>query len=164
MILYIIRHAWAGNYGDPDWPDDGQRPLTDEGRVRFTEVVRELAGRGFAPELIATSPFVRCYQTAEIVAGGMAGAPEVLSRPELVPGSDLAGMLQWTGRVAAECKEVAWVGHAPDVGNMTATLIGQPRGSVRFAKGATAAIRFPDMPAPDEGELRWLVTAKVLGC
>jgi len=164
MILYIIRHAWAGRYGDPDWPNDAERPLTAEGRDRFAEVVRELASRGFSPELIATSPLVRCYQTAEIVARGVSGDPDVVSRPELVPGSDLAGVLQWTRRVGAECAEIAWVGHAPDVGNMTATLIGEPRGSVRFAKGATAAVRFPEMPAPDEGELRWLVTAKVLGC
>ena len=26
MDLYIIRHAWAGHFGDPAWPDDSQRP------------------------------------------------------------------------------------------------------------------------------------------
>ena len=64
MILYVIRHAWAGHYGDPAWPDDSQRPLTDEGRQRFARVVAELVKRGFAPQRIATSPLVRCRQTA----------------------------------------------------------------------------------------------------
>ncbi len=164
MILYVIRHAWAGHYGDPDWPDDDQRPLTDEGRERFARVVRELAKRGFAPEVIATSPLVRCRQTAEIVAEELPNRPDVVSRDELVPDSDLGGLLRWTNRKARECEQLAWVGHAPDVGRLTAALIGDCRGWIRFAKGAVAAVRFPGQARPGEGELRWLVTAKVLGC
>ena len=164
MILYIVRHAWAGHFGDPDWPDDRQRPLTDEGRKRFARMVRKLRERGFAPEVIATSPLVRCRQTAEIVAEGVSGSPEVVQRGELVPGSDLAGIVDWTNRSAGDYDEVAWVGHAPDVGRLTSALIGDSRGFIRFAKGAVAALRFPGEAALDEGELRWLVTAKMLGC
>lgn len=164
MVVYIIRHAWAGHFGDPDWPDDGQRPLTDEGRERFARLVRKLAKRGFAPELIATSPLVRCRQTAEIVAQGVPGDPAVIERDELVPGSDLAGLLEWTSREAGDHHQVAWVGHAPDVGRLTASLIGESQGWVRFAKGAVAAIQFEGLPASGEGELRWLLTAKMLGC
>lgn len=164
MILYIIRHAWAGHYGDPAWPDDSQRPLTDEGRQRFARVVAELVKRGFAPQRIATSPLVRCRQTAEIVAEGLPDCPAVVPRDELVPGSDLKGLLRWTNREAGECEYLAWVGHAPDVGQLTAALIGDSQGWIRFAKGAVAAVRFPGRAAPGEGELRWLVTAKLLGC
>jgi phosphohistidine phosphatase len=164
MILYIIRHAWAGHYGDPQWPDDRQRPLTDEGRKRFARMVQKLAKRGFAPERIATSPLVRCRQTAEIVAEGVSGSPEVVLREQLAPGSHLEGLLDWTNRAAGQCDEVAWVGHAPDVGHLAAALIGNSRGWIRFAKGAVAALWFPHRPAPKEGQLRWLVTPKVLGC
>lgn len=164
MILYIVRHAWAGHFGDPDWPDDRQRPLTDEGRKRFARVVCKLQERGFSPQVIATSPLVRCRQTAEIVAEGVCGNPEIVERHELVPGSDLAGILDWTTRSAGVDDEVAWVGHAPDVGRLTSALIGDSRGFIRFAKGAVAAVRFPGQAAVGEGELRWLVTAKMLGC
>jgi phosphohistidine phosphatase len=164
MILYVIRHAWAGHYGDPAWPDDDQRPLTDEGRERFARMVGELVKQGFAPEVIATSPLVRCRQTAEIVAEGLPNRPDVVSRDELVPGSDLEGLLRWTNRKASQCEQLAWVGHAPDVGRLTAALIGDSKGWIRFAKGGVAAVRFPGRPAPGEGELRWLVTAKLLGC
>lgn len=164
MILYVIRHAWAGHYGDPDWPDDRLRPLTEKGQSRFARVVEKLADRGFAPESIATSPLVRCRQTAEIVAEGVSGRPEVTVCDALAPGSDLEEILHWTNRAGSQCEQVAWVGHAPDVGHLTATLIGRPPGWIRFAKGAVAAIRFPGQPAFHEGELRWLVTAKVLGC
>jgi phosphohistidine phosphatase len=164
MILYVIRHAWAGHHGDPQWPDDRQRPLTEQGRKRFAEMVRKLAQRGFAPERIAASPLVRCRQTAEIAAEGVSGRPRVVLREELAPGSDLGGMLEWTSRASGQSDQVAWVGHAPDVGHLTAALIGDPRCWIRFAKGAVAAVRFPGQPARGEGQLRWLVTAKVLGC
>jgi len=68
MFIYICRHAWAGERGDPKWPDDSLRELTPEGIDRYTHVVKTLATRGFAPAQIATSPYVRCRQTAEIIA------------------------------------------------------------------------------------------------
>ena len=163
MILYIIRHAWAGHYGDPAWPDDDLRPLSGEGRERFARVVEALVGRGFAPQLVATSPLVRCRQTAEIVAGGVPGGPEVVELDALAPGGDLDALVDWTVREAGGLQEVAWVGHAPDVGYFTGRLIGDSPHGIRFAKGAVAAIRFEDPPGRSEGELRWLVTAKVLG-
>ena len=164
MDLYIIRHAWAGQYGDPQWPDDGLRPLTDEGKERFARVVERLAGRGFGPEVIATSPAVRCRQTADLVAEGLANGAEVVELDALLSGSDLDALLEWTNQQSPEHREVAWVGHAPDVGRLAAGLIAQSGAWIRFAKGAVAAIRFHGTPAPGDGELRWLVTAKLLGC
>jgi phosphohistidine phosphatase len=165
MILYIIRHAWAGQFGDPAWPDDFERPLTVEGRRRFARMIELLAPRGFSPEVVATSPLVRCRQTAEIVAGAVSGSPEVVELDGLAPSSDLEALLAWTnGPVVAGFDQVAWVGHAPDVGRLAAALIAERGGWVRFAKGAAAAIGFDGPVEPGEGELRWLVTAKVLGC
>jgi phosphohistidine phosphatase len=164
MLIYIIRHAWAGHFGDPQWPDDFRRPLTAKGKERFAKVVDVLSQRGLQPEVVATSPLIRCRQTAEIVVNRLPGRPHLVERNELEPGSDLPGIIAWTLREAPGCRQVAWVGHAPDVGEMTAALIGHSRASIRFAKGAVAAIDFEDQPGPGEGELRWLVTAKVLGC
>jgi phosphohistidine phosphatase len=164
MLLYIIRHAWAADRVDPAWPTDELRPLTEEGRERFARMIKVLSQRAFAPELIATSPLVRCRQTAEVIAQGVPGEPEVVEREELAPGSDLQGLVKWTIRKGCDCKEAAWVGHAPDVTYLTSALVGDSRGAVRFAKGSIAAIDFPDIPRIGQGELRWLVTAKLLGC
>ena len=164
MDLYIIRHAQAGHFGDPRWPDDGQRPLTEEGKERFARVVERLVERGFAPGVIATSPMIRCLQTAQIVAEGLPDGGEVVELDELLPGSDLEALLKWTAERPAECRQVAWVGHAPDVGHMAVALTGNSQGWIRFAKGATASIRFHGQSEIGHGELRWLVTAKMLGC
>ena len=164
MILYIVRHAWANH---PDWADDYSRPLTDEGRARFSRMVEKLVARDFAPEILLTSPLARCRQTAELIAQGLfkkSKKVEVVPREELEPGSNLRGLVKWTVGHAAHCEEMAWVGHAPDVAVMTAVLIGDGKAAVAMAKGAVAAIRFEALPEIGGGELKWLATAGLLGC
>ena len=68
MDLYILRHAWAFERDDSRWPDDDLRPLTEEGQERFQQVASRLSGRGMTPQLIATSPLVRCVETARILS------------------------------------------------------------------------------------------------
>jgi phosphohistidine phosphatase len=163
MKLYIIRHGLAGEHGDPRYPDDRMRPLTDEGRKRFADTMKHLAGLGFGPDVVATSPLVRCRQTAEIVVDRVHGKPKLTELAALEPGSDLDTLVDWSNGQGAE--EIAWVGHAPDVSDLAAALL-SPRGetAIRFAKGAIACIAFDGDVARGAGELQWLVTAKVLGC
>ena len=58
-FVYIARHAWASEFGDPRWSDDSLRELEADGAERYVKVVEALAERGFAPELVATSPYAR---------------------------------------------------------------------------------------------------------
>ncbi|TWT46777.1 SixA phosphatase family protein [Botrimarina hoheduenensis] len=160
MKVFIARHAWAGNYGDSAWPDDSQRPLTAEGVERYRAVVDTLAERGLIPERIATSPYVRCRQTAELIAAAT-GAP-IDDLPSLAPGADLATLIEWTESTGTE--SVCWVGHNPDVEILTAALIGDRNAGVRFAKGSIACVRFEEVNlAPGSGVLEWHLTAKTLG-
>jgi len=164
MDLYIIRHAWAEDRDAERWPDDGLRPLTDAGCERFAKVVGKLAERGVSPGLLATSPLVRCRQTADILSEVLPGRPEVVELPALEPGSDLEALTDWTAARAEDHGEIGWVGHAPDVDRLCAALVGGDEAWIRFAKGAVAAVRFEGPPEIGSGELRWLATAKVLGC
>ena len=161
MRIYIIRHAWAYEHGDPRWPDDSQRPLEQEGAERFARVVELLTQRGFAPDAIATSPYVRCRQTAEIVAAHSAQSPQLVELEGLKPGSDFAELIEWTKQQRVE--SVAWVGHAPDVSWLAASLISEGDAMIRFAKGAVASIRVEGPLGAGCGELQWHATAKLLG-
>jgi phosphohistidine phosphatase len=163
MNLYIIRHAWAEDRDSLRWPDDDLRPLTVDGKQRFALLMKKLSHCGMAPSIIATSPLVRCVETAGLVAAAMPEMPKIVELDDLRPGSNLAGLLRWTVRQADRHEEIAWVGHAPDVGCLTAALIGADDGLIRFAKGAVAALRFDGPPAAGSGELQWLATAKLLG-
>jgi phosphohistidine phosphatase len=161
MFIYICRHAWAGERGDPRWPDDSLRPLTDEGIERYTKVVKALAKRGFAPTQIATSPYTRCRQTAEIIAKHVDSEPALEEVEALEPGSNLAALIKWTN--ARSDENICWVGHSPDVEELTAALIGDRPANIRFAKGAIAAVGFDSQVRTDCGQLFWLATAKLLG-
>jgi phosphohistidine phosphatase len=161
MFVYLARHAWAAERGDPRWPDDSLRELTPEGIERYAKMVKALAKCGFAPERIGTSPFTRCRQTAEIIAKRLAGSPPIENLEALEPGSNLDALLEWTRR--QDGADVCWVGHSPDVERLAAALVGDGAANVRFAKGAVAAIEFDDDVETGAGELCWLATAKLLG-
>lgn len=160
MLVYLARHAWAGHYGDPAWPDDSQRPLTSDGVERYGRMVARLVAGGFAPERIATSPYVRCVQTAELLADAV--GVEIEPIEDLACGATSLPLLRWCETSGAE--RVCLVGHNPDLERIAAAWIGDRHASIRFAKGAVAAIRF-DAPPPEpaEGTLLWHATAKSLG-
>lgn len=162
MLIYLVRHAWAGQHGDPTYPDDTQRPLTDQGKKRFRRVVKKLLKRGFAPTAVATSPLVRARETAEIIAELVAAAPPLAVLDDLAPGGRLESLLAWSREAGADA--VAWVGHAPDIEEMAAHLIGAGSGQIAFAKGAVAAIRFDRALEAGSGALIWLATAELLRC
>jgi phosphohistidine phosphatase SixA len=161
MFIYIARHAWAGERGDPRWPDDSLRELTPDGIERYTNVIKKLAARGFAPTRIATSPYTRCVQTAEIIAQHVDGKPKIDELEALEPGSDLEPLLEWSRDQGGA--DTCWVGHSPDVERLAAELVGDGTSRVRFAKGAVAAISFENDINRGAGELYWLATAKSLG-
>ena len=162
MIIYIVRHAWAYHHGDSRWPDDSQRPLEAKGAKRFRRVVEQLAEGGFDPGIVATSPYVRCRQTADIVAELAPRSPAVVELKALEPGSDFEALVEWS-RQQSDAESVCWVGHAPDVGRLAAALVSDEGANLRFAKGAAAAIRVDGEIGRDGGELCWLATAKLLG-
>ena len=96
MFIYLVRHAWAGQSGDPRYADDALRPLTEKGRKRFRRVVKKLVKRGFGPVAVATSPLVRAKETADIIAELCPGHPEVTVFDDLAPGGHLGPLLEWT--------------------------------------------------------------------
>lgn len=162
MRLYIIRHAWAEEPDGSRWPSDSARPLTHDGKKRFKKVAETLAGRGFAPEVILTSPYVRTRETTEILRDHLKQKPEVVEHISLACGSRLADLVEWTNERKEE--EIAWVGHMPDVALMTAALIGDKHTLIDFGKGCVAAIDFEEPIGGGNGVLRWFVSPKLLGC
>ena len=163
MFVYIARHAWAGERGDPRWPDDSLRPLTPEGIERYDEVVKTLAKRGFAPARIATSPYARCRQTAEIIAKRVAGKPPIEelddSRTGLRPGAAAS-----SGRTRRAASTSAGSATARTSSDLAAALIGdssRPHPLCQRARSRRSS--FDDEVIAGGGELYWLATAKLLG-
>jgi phosphohistidine phosphatase len=119
----------------------------------------EKVGMGF--DLVATSPLLRCRETAEILAAELEQASRVVVVDALAPGSDWRALVEWT--IQQDAARVAWVGHAPCVGRLAALTIGDGSAAVRMSKGAVASIRLDD-GIGQPGELEWLATAALLDC
>jgi phosphohistidine phosphatase len=160
-FIYIARHAWAYEHGDPRWPDDSQRELEPAGAERYRRMIEILAERDFAPEVVATSPYTRCRQSAEIISQATPLRPAIAELPALQPDSDFEALVSWSRQT--RCQSICWVGHAPDVTWLAGMLVGDREANLRFAKGAVAAIRMHGEIAFAHGELIWLATAKLMG-
>ena len=66
MRVYLLRHGIAED-GRPGMPDS-ERALTGEGRRKLRDVIKAAKGAGFAPDLIVSSPYRRCVETADLLA------------------------------------------------------------------------------------------------
>ena len=155
--LTIIRHAWAEDPGPG--VDDFHRRLTKPGRKRFEKFVRRLEKVGLGFDLIATSPLIRCRETAETLAAEVGAGTPIAIVDALAPGSDWQALVEWT--ISQDAARVAWVGHAPCVGRLAALTIGDGSAAIRMTKGAVASIRLDD-GIGHPGELEWLATAALL--
>lgn len=156
MKLVLIRHARAEERAL--LRRDRTRALTTDGRRRMRKAACGLYA--LLPEIsqIATSPFLRARQTAEIVAAQYDGLKAV-PLPELVPGEPARTLLAWL-QTQPEDAVLALVGHEPDLGQLAGLLLcGKASGCIKFKKGAVALIEFPAAPTTGSGTLAWLLTS-----
>jgi phosphohistidine phosphatase len=121
MIIHLVRHAEAIEHS-PDIPEE-HRYLTSRGRNRFRKVASSIKKLGIKPDLILTSPLIRSVQTAEILAQRLKHKGDLLVSALLAPGfgpQKLDELLQQYPLA----REIALVGHEPDLGGVAQTLLG----------------------------------------
>jgi phosphohistidine phosphatase len=162
MLLYLIRHARAGESDSTKWPDDSQRPLTDEGRKSFRKFLRWLDDARIEPQVVLSSPYTRCRQTTEIFMEHLAEqkqSPALKYDEQLGSGASPDDFYRALARHEG-IERIAICGHMPDLGFLAGELLGGS--AIHFSKGAIAAIRC-DSLHPGAGELLWLVGPKLAG-
>ena len=157
--LYFIRHGVAEDRGDA-WPDDAKRPLTDEGTSGMRKAARGLARLGVCIDIVLTSPLVRARQTAELVASGLDPRPSLVNVDSLAPDGTYAAVVADLEKHSRKSR-IALVGHEPMLGELAARLIGS-RHAIEFKKGAVCCIDIQNLPPAGPGDLRWLLTPKIM--
>ena len=158
MILYIVRHASAGErVADPK--KDEKRPLDEQGRLQSRYVGRLLTQTENIPDVVITSPLTRAMQTASIIANEIGYEQKLEVTPALKPAATFE---QFKTMLAAHSKAdaVMVVGHNPNLAEFVSRLL-SPKGhavEVDLRKGAVAKL---DMKK-SRAQLLWLITPKLV--
>jgi phosphohistidine phosphatase len=111
-------------------------------------------------DVVLSSPLVRARQTAEIVATGLDPRPALVNVDSLAPDGSFAAIVIDLEKHARK-NRVALVGHEPAIGELAARLIGS-RHALEFKKGAVCRIDVDEIPPVGPGQLRWMLTPKIL--
>jgi phosphohistidine phosphatase len=154
MRIYLVRHSEAVDRV-PSMPDMA-RYLSARGRLSFREMALRFRDAGGRPTRIHTSPFVRAVQTAEILSETVRYDGEIVLDPRLSPGFDVAELSAVLDGCPRE-REIAFVGHEPDLGGILTRMLSLPQGYA-MRKGAIAALDLPIAGDPLRAGLAWLLT------
>jgi len=160
--LVLIRHAIAPASDSKRWPDDRQRPLDPRYLGRARKAARGLKQLIDRPGLLLTSPLLRTRQTAELLTQH-AGWPAAVHCPQLEPGEAPQALLELLSG-EQDARLIALVGHEPGLGELiSCALLGQVKpGAFEMKRFAAAHLSFPEAPRAGQGQLRWLVTPRLL--
>jgi len=159
MKLYLMRHGVAALRGDPAWPDDRERPLTDDGQRKVRQAARGLLALDVRLDLVLTSPLLRARQTASTVAKVLGlRASQLRETGALRPGEPLDVILR---ELAPEPPQsaVLLVGHEPDLSHLAGVLLagGEPPIDMPFKKACLCLVEVRNMPPSERATLHFLL-------
>ena len=157
--LFILRHGEAGNRMTVV-EKDSERPLTPEGRTEMQKIAKSLKAIGLQIDRIYTSPLRRARETAEIAAKIL----EILTLEEwdeLKPDGSKTGLYRKLARLEQNPRPIL-VGHEPYLTSMIGEIIGTTSAKIVLKKGGVAKIRITSFTPRISGELRWLLTPKII--
>ena len=157
LDLLIIRHGEAGARMT-NTNQDFKRSLTSEGRTEVRRIVNSLKNAGLKAERIYTSPLLRAKETAEIAAR-ILQIPLLEEWDELRPDGDRQSLYR---KLAKQDSGVVLVGHEPYLTSMIGEIIGTPGARLVLKKGGLAKVRISAFAPQVSGELRWLLTPKIM--
>ena len=157
LDLLIIRHGEAGARMT-NMEQDFKRSLTSEGRTEVRRIVKSLKNAGLKAERIYTSPLLRAKETAEIAAR-ILQIPMLEQWDELRPDGDRRSLYR---KLAKEGSQIVIVGHEPYLTSMIGEIIGTPGARLVLKKGGVAKVRISAFVPQVSGELRWLLTPKMM--
>jgi phosphohistidine phosphatase len=160
--ILIVRHGPAGDR--EEWErtgkDDRLRPLTPKGKKEVRKSGAGLARLVPALDLIATSPWTRAVQTAEITNEEY--GVEVEEVEQLTADHRPEDLIPWLGQQRGR-EAIALVGHEPHLGLLVGFLLtGKSVSFVDLKKGGACLVEMDDSSRPGSGCLEWLLTNREL--
>lgn len=159
--LYLFRHGIAADPGDPAYPNDPDRPLTEEGRRKTAAAAEGFAELEPQVSLVLSSPYLRALETAAIVMKALELSRDKLKTTDaLIPSAE--PQLLFTELSRAGASEVLCAGHAPNLDLVLAYALGVKGRAVTSLKKAGAAALEITSWKNGQGRLLWLLPPKTL--
>jgi phosphohistidine phosphatase len=160
--VLIIRHGPAGNR--EEWEraerDDRLRPLTPKGKKEVRRAAAGLIRLVPALDLLATSPWTRAAQTAEIV--GKEYGCEIEEVEQLTPDHRPEDLMPWL-QEPSRYEALGLVGHEPHLGLLIGYLLtGKSVSFVDLKKGGACLLGMAEPSKPGTAVLEWLLTDREL--
>lgn len=158
MQVYILRHgiAEAAAAG----AKDAERALVPEGTQKLKTVLRIARAAGVSPTMIASSPYRRALETAQIAAGIFEHKDQVMELASLSPGRPPEEV--WDDiRDLGSGQRIMLAGHEPQLGYLTGFLLATPSLLIDLKKGSLVRIDMDRLGAAPRGVLRWCLTPKL---
>jgi phosphohistidine phosphatase len=161
MDLFIMRHAEAGKRL-PAQARDAERSLTARGKEELEDVARALSRLKLRPDHIISSPLKRSRETASIVAKALKERDMVEIWDELKPEGSKQELYKRLSKLKRE-SNVFCVGHEPYLTQVINEMMGhQGVSRIVLKKGGLARLSIKTFSPKVEGELRWLLTPRLL--
>ena len=164
MKVLIVRHGVAEDrelFSETGQKDE-LRPLTERGRKKIRKNCEGLKCLVPKVDVIATSPYVRAYQTAEIFAE-VYRKKNIFKIKELEPDAPFHLFLEWLKEHKTK-EVVAIVGHEPHLSFLTSKLLShaESKGFLLLKKGGVGVVEFIDKVQFGKGVLTLWLPPRVL--
>jgi phosphohistidine phosphatase len=167
LDLYLLRHGDAGKgMAVAAGGNSGDVPLTIVGREEIAIIARSVKDLNLKFSAIVTSPLKRAVQTAKIIAKVLAMEKRISIWNELVPEGNRSKLYNILNQYTTE-SSVLMIGHEPYLSDMMYDMIFQKNrvnqlGRINLKKAGLAKIRIISLTPNISGELRWLLTPRIL--
>lgn len=119
--LTLLRHA-KSSWKNHDLADH-QRPLNRRGEKDAPAMAARISGAGIRPSLILSSPALRAWTTAKIVAREISYPIEFLQREEDLYLADVESLLAFLERQDSKFNSIMLVGHNPGLTDLANFLL-----------------------------------------
>ena len=153
MNLYLIRHGDAEPVSAIK--PDNKRELTSKGK----ETIRK-AAEGWKKiiksfDVIASSPFIRAVQTAEIIAAVYNHKDKIITDKKITSGCRFEDLTDFIKSFDED--DIAIVGHEPDMSRHLSSFVSSSGMYAEFKKGCLAKIKFEGKIRAGSGTLEYLI-------
>jgi phosphohistidine phosphatase len=160
--VILLRHGEAGDRDPRRYPDDGQRPLTTEGRRIHLAVAAALRRIGVRFDSLLTSPLVRARETAELTASAYDWRDPITVVPALGDQFTVDALLEAL-RPFAPSASVCCVGHEPHLSAFAAACVAhEGRAAIDLEKSGVIGLESEGLPTRNGATLTYLLRPQQL--